>query len=261
MCVDHTTFFVKRQNTTRDAFLGGRLFVYQPEKGFRAGSDSVLLGASVPGDAKHVLDLGAGVGTAGLVAAIWAETAEILLVERDDAVRALAEDNIAGNGFSDRVRAIPADVTASGSEREAAGIAPNGFDVVIANPPFFAKGRGTLSQDAGREAARHAAADDLGLWVRAAAAAAAARGEAILVLPTARLGEVIAAFKGRFGGIRVLPIAARPGAEAKRVLVRGRKGARAALQLLAPLVLHGPSGNEFAPEIAGILTGRTKLDW
>jgi tRNA1Val (adenine37-N6)-methyltransferase len=33
---------------TEDGFLGGRLKVLQPEKGFRAGIDSVLLAATIP---------------------------------------------------------------------------------------------------------------------------------------------------------------------------------------------------------------------
>jgi tRNA1(Val) A37 N6-methylase TrmN6 len=261
MSLDHTKFFVKRQNATLDAFLGGRLVLCQPEKGFRAGSDSVLLGASVPTSARRVLDLGAGVGAAGLVAALWAGDAEVFLAERDEEALALARDNVERNGLSARAHIIPVDVTAGGPEREARGIVSNSFDVVIANPPYFREGRGTPSGDAGRNAARHAGNDGITLWVRAAAAAAAARGEAIFVLPAARLGDALAAFEGRFGGVRILPIAARPGSEAKRVLIRGGKGSRAGLRLLAPLVLHGPSGNSFAPENADILMGRTKLDW
>ncbi len=261
MCVDQTGTFVKRENKSNDAFLGGRLTLVQPDKGFRAGSDSVLLGASVPPDAIRILDLGAGVGTAGLVAALWAAKAGVLLAERDPATLALARDNITGNGLDDRVRAVAADIAASGPEREAMGLEPNAFDVVIANPPFFARGRGTPAGEAGRDAARHAESADLALWLRAAAAAAAPRGTAIFILPVDRLGEALDDFKGRFGGLRLLPIAARPGAEAKRVLIRGTKGSRTALRLLSPLVLHGPEGNGFAPEIADILMGRTKLDW
>ena len=102
---------------------------------------------------------------------------------------------------------------------------------------------------------------DIALWVRAAAAAATGRGEAIFILPVARLGDFLAAFEPRFGGVRVLPIAARPGEEAMRVLISGRKGSRAGLRILSPLVLHGHEGSAFAPGIADILMGRTKLDW
>ena len=64
----NATDFVKQQTPTRDAFLGGRLNLSQPRNGFRAGLDSVLLGASVRAASLTLLDLGAGVGTAALVA-------------------------------------------------------------------------------------------------------------------------------------------------------------------------------------------------
>ncbi len=52
-----------------DTLLGGRLSLRQPARGHRAGTDAVLLGASVPVEASgKALDAGAGVGSAGLVA-------------------------------------------------------------------------------------------------------------------------------------------------------------------------------------------------
>lgn len=261
MSVDQSKLFVKRQNMTHDAFLGGRLQIGQPEKGFRAGSDSVLLGASVRAGATRILDLGAGVGTAGLVASLWAPGADVLLAEREAEALVLAKENVAHNNLSNRVRIAEIDVTARGPVREAAGLLPDCFDTIIANPPFFEKGRGTPAGTAQRDAARHAASDEIDAWVRTAASVAAPRGTAIFILPAARLGDALAAFETRFGGIDILPIAARPGVDAKRVLIRGIKGSRAGLRLLAPLVLHDASGNEFAPKTADVLMGRIKLDW
>ena len=48
---------------TDDTFLGGKLSLFQPKKGFRAGLDSVLLAASInakSGD--KIFEIGAGVG-------------------------------------------------------------------------------------------------------------------------------------------------------------------------------------------------------
>ncbi len=46
-----------------DKFLNGRVIVRQPEQGFRAGLDAVMLAAAVP-DGANALELGAGAGTA-----------------------------------------------------------------------------------------------------------------------------------------------------------------------------------------------------
>jgi hypothetical protein len=57
---------VSRDNTL-DGFLGGRLSIAQPRRGFRAGHDTVLLAASIPAPAgSHVLELGSGAGVASL---------------------------------------------------------------------------------------------------------------------------------------------------------------------------------------------------
>jgi tRNA1(Val) A37 N6-methylase TrmN6 len=50
-----------------DEFLGGRLKIKQPLRGYRAGVDPVLLAASVNAyEGEDILDLGCGVGVASL---------------------------------------------------------------------------------------------------------------------------------------------------------------------------------------------------
>jgi tRNA1(Val) A37 N6-methylase TrmN6 len=53
MSLAETTTIVKRGEVTHDAFLGGRLTIAQPAKGFRAGLDSVLLGAAIGHSSGH----------------------------------------------------------------------------------------------------------------------------------------------------------------------------------------------------------------
>lgn len=233
----------------------------QPRNGFRVGLDSVLLGASVPEGTKNLLDLGAGIGAGALVALALGRAERAMLAERDAGALALARDNIAGNGFADRALAVEADVTARADLRRAAGLTDNAHDVVIANPPFFAAGRGTLAPKADRADARHMAAGDLDLWLRCAAACARAGGKAVVIYPAEGLAELLAAFAKRFGAVTILPLAPRPGMAATRVLVRGVKGSRAPLTLLATRVLHGAEGNGFAPEFDAILRGKAVLDW
>ena len=59
---------------TEDAVLGGKLLLKQPRRGHRFGHDALLLAAACPARARErVVDLGAGVGAAGLALA-WGET-------------------------------------------------------------------------------------------------------------------------------------------------------------------------------------------
>lgn len=260
MSLDQPDPFVKSQTLTHDAFLGGRLTVSQPRNGFRAGLDSVLLGAAVRPAAASLLDLGAGAGTASLVALAHERRISAVLVDRDAGMLALARANADANGLGDRVRTIALDVVAAGAERQAAGVAPDSFSAVIANPPFFDAAAGTRAGEPRRATARHMAAGDLDLWVRAAAAAAAPGGEIVFVYPAAGLASLLAAFSQRFGAVAILPLSPRASEPASRVLMRGTKGSRAPMTLLATRALH-VAGRDFTPEFEAIFRGEARLDW
>src|SRR5712671_5742203 len=93
--------------TTEDAFLGGQLRLRQPKSGHRAGHDAMLLAAATsarPGD--RVVDFGAGVGAAGLAIAKRVAGVEIVLVEIDERLAALACGNAASNAIPAKVIAM-----------------------------------------------------------------------------------------------------------------------------------------------------------
>jgi len=260
MSLDHAPSLVKQQTLTRDAFLGGRLVVSQPEKGFRAGLDSVLLGASLRAGTRRLLDLGAGAGTASLVALADLPEATATLVELDPGMAALAALNLGANGFGERGIVLTLDVTAKGSLRAEAGLPADHFDAVIANPPFFDPAAGSAPSKA-RATARHMPPDSLELWVKAAASHAASGGEVVFIHAAASLPLLLPAFTARFGAVTVLPLSPRTGEPATRVLVRGIKGSRAPFTLLASRALHEVEGRAFQPEFDAIFRGTARLIW
>lgn len=260
MSLDEATDLVKQQTLTRDAFLGGRLTVSQPDNGFRAGLDSVLLGAAVNAEARNLLDLGAGVGTAALVAMAELTGLSGTLVEADPAMAALAALNLGANGMADRGRVLQLDLTAPGRVRGAAGLAADHFTTVIANPPFFDPGRGSAPSSE-RADARHMEDRALDRWVKTAASHAAPGGEVIFIHVAEALPLLLAAFTQRFGAVSVLPLLPRDGEAASRVLVRGIKGSRAPFTLLAARALHEPTGRTFRPEFDAVFRGTARLIW
>ena len=258
MSLAHGAEIVKRPEVTHDAFLGGRLAVTQPAAGFRAGLDSVLLGAAAGRGEGDLLDLGAGVGTAGLVALTIHADLRATLVEADPGAAAHASSNVAGNGLTLRARVLTLDLTASGRVRAAAGLATDHFATVIANPPFFEAG---TSPSPGRAAARHMSPEMLDTWVKTAASHAAPGGEIVFIHVAARLGALVGSFESRFGAVTILPLIPREGEPAHRILIRGIKGSRAPLTLLASRPLHTTSGRNFRPEFEAIFRGRDRLHW
>src|SRR3954469_16204291 len=86
---------------TEDAFLGGQLRLRQPKSGHRAGHDAMLLAAATPAHSgDRVVDLGAGVGAAGLAVAKRVAGIELVLVEIDERLASLARGNAASNGIA-----------------------------------------------------------------------------------------------------------------------------------------------------------------
>lgn len=243
---------------TDDAFLAGRVMMLQPKSGYRAGLDAVLLAATVPSSpGVRVLDLGAGVGTVGLCVAARATGANVVLLEREPELVALAAENIARNGMAERVRVVAGDLDLPA---EALGLASDCFDHTLANPPFQIEGRGRASTDP-LKAASHAMPEGrLDRWVRVMARLTKPGGTAVMIHRADALGEILAAFDGRFGGIVVRPLHPRKGEAAVRVLAGGIKGSRAPLRLMPGVVLHEPDGHGFTPQLQAILRDGGGLD-
>jgi FkbM family methyltransferase len=247
---------------TDDAFLGGALAILQPRSGYRAGLDAVMLAASVPADTSRplrVLDVGAGVGTAGLCVARRIPSAEVVLLEREPHLAELAAENVRRNALHDRVRVVNAAVGAPAGELRAAGLVDESFGHVIANPPYHDTAAGTLATDAAKAAA-HAMPDaELEHWARFMARMCAPRGLACIVHKADALHRLLTAMEPRFGDIQILPLHPRPGDPAHRVIVDGVKGSKGPLQLRAGFVLHA-EGNDFTEAAQAILRSGAALD-
>lgn len=206
---------------THDAFLSGRVMVWQPKVGYRAATDPVYLAAGCPAVAgQSVLELGCGAGVASLCLA--ARTgASVLGVERQAAYAILAQRNGLDVVQAD-LSALPADLR------------QRTFDHVIANPPYH--WAGPPSDDPGRDAAFREETP-LPVWCDVARRRLVTGGWLTMIHLAERLPDVLAGLVG-FGSISVLPLTPREGRAAGRVVVRARKGGKAAFQLLAPILVH-----------------------
>ena len=141
-------------DVTQDAVLGGRLLLKQPRRGHRVGHDAILLAAACPARARdRVVDLGAGVGAAGLALALRVAGTRVTLVEVDAGLAALAAENAQVNGLAARVGSTVLDVAAPARAFAAAGLAPESMARVLMNPPFNDPARQRTSPDRQRRLA------------------------------------------------------------------------------------------------------------
>jgi tRNA1(Val) A37 N6-methylase TrmN6 len=245
--------------TTENLFLGGALRIRQPRTGYRAGMDAVLLAALLDSSASGpVLDAGAGVGVVGLCVAARCPKTTVTLLERQPRLIALARRNVELNGLGGRARVVEADVLRATEALRDAGIKPETFATVLANPPYHDDGRGTTAGTPLKAASHQMPEDDLDAWVRFMSRMAAPSGRAAMIHKAEALPRVLAAYARRFGNVRVLPIHARAGEPAIRVIVEGIKGSRAPLSIRPGLILHGPD-QIFLPEVDAVFRNGAPL--
>jgi tRNA1(Val) A37 N6-methylase TrmN6 len=238
-------------------FLGGRLRLRQSPRGHRSGTDAVLLAAAAPPAAAGlILDIGSGVGAVALGAALFAPHASFGLVEIDPAACALARQNIADNGLAERARVYEADLLDPASRRSA-GLIEEKAETVLTNPPYLAAGHVRVSPDPLRAFA-HVSDGGLKPWVRACLALLKPCGSFVMIHRADALAECLASVEGRLGALTILPIAPRANEPATRILLRGTKGSKAPLSLLAPLALHETDGR-FTPLAEAIHRGKIGL--
>ncbi|MFY0308929.1 tRNA1(Val) (adenine(37)-N6)-methyltransferase [Leisingera sp. D0M16] len=244
---------------SRNAFLGGRVQLWQPLRGYRAGVDPVLLAAAVPARAgEAVLELGCGAGQALLCLAARVPGLALAGVELQAPYAELARRNAAANG--QEIEVYEADLAALPE-----ALKQRQFQHVIANPPYYKAGAHSQARDAGRKVAL-GEQTPLAEWITAAARRLAPKGYLHMIQRADRLPDMLAACSGVLGSLEVLPLAPRTGRAAELVILRARKGGRADFRLHAPLILHEGArherdGESYRPEISAVLRDGAALPW
>ena len=240
-------------------FLDGRLRILQPRDGYRAATDPVLLAAAVPArPGQSVLDLGCGVGTGALCLAHRITGLDLHGLEIQSDYARLAKSNAESNGVVMQVHI--------GDVRQMPpALRERNFDHVITNPPWHDE-RSVASLTPGRDAANRMADLTLPLWITAALKRLLPGGWITMIQRATWLPEILSALSTGAGDIAVLPLQARKGRDAKRVIVKARKGSHGPFRIAAPLVLHRGTehvtdGDDFSPAARAILRDGAGLDF
>ena len=243
---------------TTDGFLSGRLRLRQPRTGYRAATDPVLMAAAVPARrGESILELGCGAGVASLCLAARVPGVALTGLELQPDYAELARWNAMDNGVA--LRIVVGDLADLPAELRA-----ESFDHVMANPPYYPARGGTAAADPGRETALREATP-LAAWIDTAIRRLKPGGWLTVIQLAERLPDLLAGLDARMGSVRVLPLAARAGRPAGRIILHARKGGRAPFRLCAPLVLHaGPEhladGEDYTPLVRAVLRDGAALD-
>ena len=218
----------------------GGLMILQKEKGFRFGTDAVLLADfAAPKPGERVADLGAGGGILSLLMADSEPTATIDAVEWQEDMCEMAERSVRGNGLSDRIRIHHLDV-----RNAARTLGYSGHSLVACNPPYNPRGTAPSSPDPAHSLARHEGESSVEDFVECAARLLKNGGRAAFVYPAPRLFDLMCAMRSnKLEPKRVRLILDRPGAKPKLALLDAIKGAGSWLDWLPPLVLRNEDGS------------------
>lgn len=217
---------------THDAFLGGKLQIWQPDAGYRAGTDPIFLAAAVPAcPGQSVLELGCGVGVAALslgkrVPGLSLTGIEVQSNYADLAIRNASENQVPLNVICGDVEELPQKL------RE------QNYDHVIANPPYFDQTTLTPPQNAAKQTAHVARPGTSKKWMEIGVRRLAPRGVITLIHRIEALAELLSVVSEKCGEIEIFPIASRTNRPASRVIVRARKGSRTPLILHPPKIVH-----------------------
>lgn len=228
---------------TDDAFLGGLLQILQPQKGYRAGMDAVLLAAAVPATASElILEAGSGVGVAALCLARRVRGVQVMGLEIQQNLVAIAENNAQRNGLTSDVTFVVGDIL-----KTPASVKSMSFDHFMCNPPYFDQPGAYRRSEAGKEVSNMGTGAQLEDFIQWGLRRLKPKGRITLIHRAERLEEIISLFHGKVGDIRVCPIWPRLGDAAKRVIVSGQNGAKSPLKLLAGFAMHEP-GRRYSRE-------------
>ncbi len=231
--------FCKLPGERLDDLNRGGLMILQKEKGFRFGTDAVLLADfAAPKPSDRVADLGAGGGILPILMADAAPRARFDAVEWQTELCDMAQRSVLGNGLEDRVYVHPLDVRDAPRVLGCAG-----HSLVVSNPPYHPRGTAPASPDPAHHLARHEGESTLEDFAACAAKLLKNGGRAAFVYPAPRAFDLMCALRARrLEPKRVRLVLDRPGARPKLILLDAVKGGGAWLDWLPPLTLRDEAG-------------------
>jgi len=124
--------------------------IYQLKRGHRFSADDIFTAYFASKSHPHpktILDLGAGIGTVGLLTLSRFPQATLTMIEAQQISHQLAAKTISQNGLSDRVQAIHGDLRHTDLQNRR-------FDLITGSPPYFPVEKGVMSPHPQRAACR-----------------------------------------------------------------------------------------------------------
>jgi tRNA1Val (adenine37-N6)-methyltransferase len=224
---------------TRDTILGGTQTLDQPKAGYRFSLDSILLARFASARRRDlVLELGAGCGVVAIAIVTLFHPRAVVAIEIQPALARLIENNAELNAISN-LRAVCADIRT----RKIVNIEPGSFDLVVANPPFHASGRGRQSPNDARHLARGEGGATLEDFIKASRRYVQNGGRVAFVFSANRSAELLAMMRSnRLEPKRIRFVHPRVELPAVSMLVEARASGGTEVKIEPPLIIYDRVG-------------------
>ncbi len=221
--------------------LNKRVALHQAPNGFRTSMDSVMLAAACPAqDGDTILDLGCGVGSAGLCVLERVAGTTLIGIDVQDNHLEIAQKNAIENALQDRTKFLNSDV------RNHDGTPAQH---VICNPPYKEAGQHKASPSTAKAIAMGHQEGDLTLqsWTTCAWNHIKGQGSLTMVHEAGKTDEIIRALysargRRRFGDVQIIPLFPKKGEPAKRVIIRAWKHRKSPATIHPGIIMHTENG-------------------
>lgn len=213
--------------------------LHQPRSGFRFSIDALLLACFVsPKKGFHVLELGTGCGVVGLGMLLRNPNLDfqIIGIDKNRTILALAEKNISAMGFQDRFSVTVQDLKQIRADQR---FGPETFDLVISNPPYRTPKQGRTPPGRYTKSAKIEQDACLTDFLNAAAYVLKNKGILNMIYTAERLAELLVKLcLSSLEPKRLQLVHAYQDRPAKLVLVEARKNGHRGLEVCPPLFLY-----------------------
>ena len=215
------------------------LQIIQKEKGFRFGTDSVLLAdfaSPRPGD--RVVDMGTGTGILCILMASRQLKSTYTALEIQDDMAEMAARSVALNQMDDRIEVCACDF------REAPKMFGHGkFSLAVCNPPYGKVGGAMVNVRDSERIARHEGECTIEDVARTASALLKMGGRFAVVYPAPRAFELMSALRQfHMEPKRIRTVHSQWDKDPKLILLDAVKGGGSMLHWMPPLILNNPDG-------------------
>lgn len=228
---------------TEDFILNESIKIIQPKHGYRVAIDPILLADQVElKKNQSILDVGCGVGTISLILKYLENSQAVTSIDIDKNMIEFCKKN-------SEINNLPLNIIHHGIDFDF--FKNMNFDCVVTNPPFYDSNNFRISKT---KKFANFETIDVKTWLLFCVKRLKPGGHLYVIHLAEKLPQILSAISNKVGKIEIIPIYSYQNSNAKRIIVKCKKGSKESLKILPPIISHDETGN-YSSSLKKILNG------